>query len=74
MTWRIMRKFPRTGKSELERIVNSIASLQKEVEDLEKEKKNADKDAQLFYTTEIQNRQMSIKQEEYNKRLKSLSW
>lgn len=60
------------GNLELERIVNSIASLQKEVEDLEKEKKNADKDAQLFYTTEIQNRQMSIKQEEYNKKVKEL--
>ena len=51
----------------MERINNEIGNQYNELAALEKEKKNADKSAQLDYTIQIQEAQMGIKRSEYEK-------
>lgn len=60
------------AKLELERINNSISNKYEEIAALEKEKKNASKDAQLDYTMQIQSAQMELKQSEYEKKSKEM--
>lgn len=55
---------------ELERMDNDIANKKTQLQELEKEKKQAGKDAQLSYTIEIQTMQTEIKQSEYQKKSK----
>lgn len=57
---------------ELERINNSISNKYEEIAALQKEKKNASKDAQLDYTMQIQSAQMELKQSEYEKKSKEM--
>ena len=54
------------GKLELEKITNNISSLNSQIATLTTEKKSAPASEQLSYTTQIQELQMEIKQEEYN--------
>lgn len=60
------------GELELERITNSIDSLNAQIAALTKEKNSAASSEQLSYTTEIQSLQMNVKQEEYNYKAKEL--
>ena len=53
------------GKLELEKITNNISSLNSQIAVLTTEKKSAPASEQLSYTTQIQELQMEIKQEEY---------
>lgn len=55
---------------ELERISNEIGNKYNELAALEKEKKNADKSAQLDYTIQIQEAQLEVKRSEYEKESK----
>lgn len=55
---------------EIERIDNSISNYYSEISALQAEKDKASEDNQLQYTVEIQNRYASIKQEEYNRKVK----
>lgn len=55
---------------ELERISNEIGNKYNELAALEKEKKNADKSAQLDYTIRIQEAQLEVKRSEYEKESK----
>lgn len=57
---------------EMERINNEIGNQYNELAALEKEKKNADKSAQLDYTIQIQEAQMGIKRSEYEKKSKQV--
>ena len=57
---------------ELEKLENSITSLNAQITDLTKEKKNAPESEQLSYTTQIQELQTNVKQEEYNYKVKEL--
>lgn len=57
---------------ELERISNSIDSLNLQIEEMTKEKKKAPANEQLSYTTQIQELQTNVKQEEYNYKVKEL--
>ena len=52
------------GKLELEKITNNISSLNSQIATLTTEKKSAPASEQLSYTTQIQELQMEIKQEE----------
>lgn len=60
------------GKLELEKITNNIDSLKSQVAALTTEKKSAPASEQLSYTTQIQEIQMNIKEEEYNYKVKEL--
>lgn len=60
------------GKLELERITNSIDSLNMQIAALVQEKNNAPSSEQLSYTTQIQSLQTNVKQEEYNYKVKEL--
>ena len=60
------------GKLELEKITNNISSLNSQIAVLTTEKKSAPASEQLSYTTQIQELQMEIKQEEYNYKVKEL--
>ena len=60
------------GKLELEKITNNISSLNSQIAALTTEKKSAPASEQLSYTTQIQELQMEIKQEEYNYKVKEL--
>ena len=60
------------GKLELEKITNNISSLNSQIATLTTEKKSAPASEQLSYTTQIQELQMEIKQEEYNYKVKEL--
>lgn len=55
---------------ELERISNEIGNKYNELAALEKEKKSADKSAQLDYTIRIQEAQLEVKRSEYEKESK----
>ena len=55
---------------ELERISNEIGNKYNELAALEKEKKTADKSAQLDYTIQIQEAQLEVKRSEYEKESK----
>lgn len=57
---------------ELEKIDNNISSMNSQIAALNKEKKEAPSSEQLSYTTQIQELQMNIKQEEYNYKVKEL--
>lgn len=57
---------------EVEKITNSIESLKSQIESLKKEKANAPSSEQLSYTTQIQELEMNVRQEEYNKKVKEL--
>lgn len=57
---------------ELQRIQNSISDLNSQISSLQKEKAQALAEEQLSYTTQIQTLQSSVKQEEYNKKVKEL--
>ena len=58
------------GNLELEKIGNSISNLNSQIAALTTEKKNAPAGEQLSYTTQIQELQTNVKQEEYNYKLK----
>lgn len=60
------------GNLELERINNSISSLNSQIAALTTEKNSAPASEQLSYTTQIQELQMNVKQEEYNYKVKEL--
>ena len=57
---------------ELEKIGNSISNLNSQIAALTTEKKNAPAGEQLSYTTQIQELQTNVKQEEYNYKVKEL--
>lgn len=57
---------------ELEKTENSIASLKSQINELSKEKKKASSDEKLSYTTQIQELQMNVKEEEYDQKVKAL--
>ncbi|MCI8464733.1 MAG: efflux RND transporter periplasmic adaptor subunit [Lachnospiraceae bacterium] len=57
---------------ELEKISNSIDTINAQIEELTKAKKKAPASEQLSYTTQIQEAQMNVKQEEYNYKVKEL--
>lgn len=57
---------------EVEKISNSIEALKSQIENLKKEKSNASSSEQLSYTTQIQELETNIRQEEYNKKVKEL--
>ncbi|QNM04633.1 efflux RND transporter periplasmic adaptor subunit [Qiania dongpingensis] len=57
---------------ELEKISNGIDTLNAQIETLTKEKKNAPSSEQLSFTTQIQELQTNVKQEEYNYKVKEL--
>ena len=60
------------GNLELEKIGNSISNLNSQIAALTTEKKNAPAGEQLSYTTQIQELQTNVKQEEYNYKVKEL--
>lgn len=60
------------GNLELERIANSIDSLNMQIAALAQEKNSAPSSEQLSYTTQIQSLQTDVKQEEYNYKVKEL--
>lgn len=57
---------------EVEKISNSIEALKGQIENLKKDKANASSSEQLSYTTQIQELETNIRQEEYNKKVKEL--
>ena len=57
---------------ELEKISNSIDTINAQIDELTKAKKKAAASEQLSYTTQIQEAQMNVKQEEYNYKVKEL--
>ena len=57
---------------ELEKISNSIDTIDAQINELTKAKKKAPASEQLSYTTQIQEAEMSSKQEEYNYKVKQL--
>ncbi|MCI8274581.1 MAG: RND transporter MFP subunit [Lachnospiraceae bacterium] len=57
---------------ELEKISNSMDTINAQIDELTKAKKKAPASEQLSYTTQIQEAQMSVKQEEYNYKVKQL--
>lgn len=61
------------GQIEVERMENDIASYNKQIKDLENEKKNAGADAQVSYTTQIQALQTDIAKTEYDIKVKNIS-
>ncbi|MGN0299109.1 MAG: efflux RND transporter periplasmic adaptor subunit [Lachnospiraceae bacterium] len=62
----------REGELEIERMNNSIASLQKQLEDLNAQKAKASADEQLSYSLEIQSLETQIREEQYNLATKQL--
>ena len=60
------------GKLELEKITNNISSLNSQIARPTRVKKRGPASEQLSYTTQIQELQMEIKQEEYNYKVKEL--
>lgn len=61
----------------MERLQNEIASNKSQIAELEKEKKNADQDAAVSYTTQILSLQSDNAKNEYDikaKTLRSKSW
>jgi HlyD family secretion protein len=60
------------GNLELEKITNSINNLNTQIAALNEEKKSAPASEQLSYTTQIQELQTNVKQEEYNYKVKEL--
>lgn len=60
------------GNLELEKINNSISSMNSQIAALTTEKNSAPASEQLSYTTQIQELQMNVKQEEYNYKVKDL--
>ncbi len=59
-------------KLELEKLNNTIESQRQKIAELEKEKQNASEDMQLQYTMEIQESTASLKQTEYDAKVKSM--
>ena len=57
---------------DLERIENEISTSNSQIEQLEKEKKTAEADEQLSYTTQIQTAQVEVKKKEYEKKSKAV--
>ena len=60
------------GTLELEKINNNISNLNAQIAALTTEKKSAPASEQLSYTTQIQELQTEVKQEEYNYKVKEL--
>ncbi len=58
-------------KLELEKLNNTVATLKAQIAQLEKEQKAAAKEDQLSYTVEIQDRQATLEEAEYNAKVKS---
>ena len=56
---------------DLDRLKNEAASLQEQINTLEKEKKRATQDNQLSYTIEIETNKMNLKKNEYSQKSKS---
>ena len=56
---------------DLDRLKNEAASLQQQINTLEKEKKKATQDNQLSYTIEIETNKMNLKKNEYSQKSKS---
>ena len=56
---------------DLDRLKNEAASLQEQINTLEKEKKQATQDNQLSYTIEIETNKMNLKKNEYSQKSKS---
>lgn len=57
---------------DLEKLDNDITNTKSQIEQLQKEKKQADKDNQLSYTMEIQTLETEMKRSEYEKKSKSV--
>lgn len=57
-------------KLEIESISNDISNYNSQIDELQKEKKNAPEDQQFEYTTQIQTLQTNIKQSEYDQKSK----
>lgn len=60
------------GKLELEKIENTIANKQSQINQLTSEKSKAGSDEQLDYTMQIQSAQMEMKESEYSKKSKEV--
>ncbi len=54
------------GNLEVERLENSIVTMESQIEELEKDRKNAPSSEKLSYTIEIQTTEANIKEAEYN--------
>ena len=67
-----MRLAVDTGKLELEKLQNSITSTNKQIEQLEKDKKKAAQSDQLSYSIEIQSLQADVKEYEYQLQTKTV--
>ena len=67
-----MRLAVDTGKLELEKLQNSITSTNKQIEQLEKDKKKAAQADQLSYSIEIQSLQADVKEYEYQLQTKTV--
>ncbi|MGN0620497.1 MAG: efflux RND transporter periplasmic adaptor subunit [Porcipelethomonas sp.] len=61
------------GQVEIERMQNEIDSTNRQIKELESEKKNAGADAQVSYTTQIQSLQTDIDKTQYDIKVKNIS-
>lgn len=57
---------------DLERADNSMENLKVQIQQLQKEKRNASSDEQLSYTTQIQSAEMDLKKSEYERKAKEV--
>ena len=60
------------ARLDLERADSEMANLQAQIQQLEKEKKDAPEEEQFSYTTQIQSAQMDLKKSEYDKKAKEV--
>lgn len=60
------------AKLELERAAGEMTNLQAQIQQLEKEKKDAPEEEQFSYTTQIQSAQMDLKKSEYDRKAKEV--
>ena len=60
------------ARLDLERAAGEMANLQAQIQQLEKEKKNAPEEEQFSYTTQIQSAQMDLKKSEYDRKAKEV--
>lgn len=60
------------AKLDLERADSEMSNLKAQIQQLEKEKKNAPEEEQFSYTTQIQSAQMDLKKSEYDRKAKEV--
>ena len=60
------------ARLDLERAASEMTNLQAQIQQLEKEKKDAPEEEQFSYTTQIQSAQMDLKKSEYDRKAKEV--